>query len=120
MNEPLIIGDEFGTVEPNWKEILEAQKDNIFVINKTKEKNNCENCSRRKFYQEGYKEGFNAGYEYGCEVESDIVVEDYLKFKKIKNEVEKFISFYDGLPDTSRLNGQQLLNNLKEYLKRNE
>lgn len=119
MNESLITGYKSETVEPNWKEILEAQKDNIVIMNKTNEKK-CANCSRRKFYQVGYRDGFNAGYKYGYEVGSDIKVEDYLRFKKIKNEVENFISFYDGIPNTYTLNGQQLLNNLKEYLKRNE
>ena len=88
-------------------------------MNKTNEKK-CANCSRRKFYQVGYRDGFNAGYEYKCEVGSDIKVEDYLRFKKIKNEVDNFISFYDGIPKTYTLNGQQLLDNLKEYLKSNE
>lgn len=69
-------------------------------MNKTNEKK-CGNCSRRKFYQVGYKDGFNNGYKHGC-------------------EVEKFISFYDGLPETRTLNGQQLLDDLKECLKRNE
>ena len=38
----------------------------------------------------------------------------------IKNEVDNFISIYDGIPKTYTLNGQQLLDNLKEYLKSNE
>lgn len=39
MNESLITGYKSETVEPNWKEILEAQKDNIVIMNKTNEKN---------------------------------------------------------------------------------
>ena len=74
----------------------------------------CGNCSRRKFYQEGYKDGFDNWYDYGCEVENDIMTENYLRLKKMENKVEKFISFYDGLPETRTLNGHHLLNNLKE------
>lgn len=48
------------------------------------------------------------------------MTENYLRLKEMVNEVENFISFYDGIPKTYTLNGQQLLDNLKEYLKRNE
>lgn len=92
MNESLITGYKSETVEPNWKEILEAQKDNIVIMNKTNEKK-CANCSRRKFYQVGYRDGFNAGYKYGCEVGSDIKVEDYLRFKKIKMKLKTLSLF---------------------------
>ena len=77
----------------------------------------CGNCSRRKFYQIGYRDGFNSGYEYGCEIESDIMVEDYLRLRKIKNKIEEFIFFYDMSPGIDEINGQQLIDNLKEHLK---
>ncbi len=88
-------------------------------MNKTNEKK-CGNCSRRKFYQVGYRDGFDDGYNYGCEVENDIMTENYLRLKKMENKVENFISFYDGILKTYTLNGHQLLDNLKECLKRNE
>lgn len=88
-------------------------------MNKTNEKK-CANCSRRKFYQVGYRDGFTDGCKYGCKDENDIMTEKYLRLKEMENEVENFISFYDGIPKTYTLNGQQLLDNLKEYLKSNE